>query len=67
MYFVHLIHWGIKLREKSDGKEFETKVYNYILKTLESNSYVGAENIFYIKSIFQKTEMIILRQILRLK
>lgn len=54
MYFVHLIHWGIKLREKSDGREFETKVYHYILKTLESNSYVGAENIFLHKKYFSK-------------
>lgn len=39
---------------KSDGREFESKVYDCILKTLESNSYVGAENIFFHKKYFSK-------------
>ncbi len=40
--------------KKSDGREFEKEVYNCILKTLESNSYVGTENIFLHKKYFSK-------------
>lgn len=40
--------------KKSDGREFESKVYDCILKTLESNSYVEAENIFFHKKYFSK-------------
>ena len=40
--------------KKSDGREFESKVYDCILKTLKSNSYVGEENIFFHKKYFSK-------------
>lgn len=40
--------------KKSDGREFELKVYDCILKAFESNSYVGAENIFFHKKYFSK-------------
>lgn len=40
--------------KKNNGNEFELKVYNCVLKILESDSYVGKENIFFHKKYFSK-------------
>lgn len=40
--------------KKNDGREFESKVYDCILKIFKFNSYLGTENIFFHKKYFSK-------------